>query len=150
VLKRRISASLLLLFAIIDQSGGDGPSKTRVSKAVKPGKTISKPLLSTVPLVVSTWNIPKKAQVAPFAQESKLPPETFIAVPDTSNVEIASASARAGDNRMSGAASPGNANRLRNEHNQFFIVFPRLRMFRGTKLTQTRAAIKHQRTFWTA
>jgi hypothetical protein len=46
----------------------------------------------------------------------------FLAVPDITNVVIASARTRAGDNRMSGATRPQNANRLRNEHKWFFIV----------------------------
>ena len=68
-----------------------------------------------MPLVVSTRNVPEKPQIARNAQESKVLPEMFSAVPDTANVVIVSASTRAGDKRMSGI-SQGNANRLRNEH----------------------------------
>jgi hypothetical protein len=66
-----------------------------VSKTVKPGKLISRPLLSTVPVVVSTWNDPEKSQKAKTAQEPKGPSEVFCAVPDTSNVVTVSAYKRA-------------------------------------------------------
>jgi hypothetical protein len=45
--------------------------------------------------------------------KSKLTPETFFAVPETSNAVIVSANERAGDNRMNGNA--------RNERKQFFM-----------------------------
>jgi hypothetical protein len=59
--------------------------------------------------------MPEKPQVARNAQEPKVLPDVFSAVPNTVNVVIVSARTRAGDKRMSGI-SQGNANRLRNEH----------------------------------
>ena len=96
--------------------------ETSLSKAGKPGKVMSKPLLSSVPLVVSTRNVPEKAQSSFSGQESKVPPEKLLAKPDTPNVVIASARMRADDIRTIRATRPGNTNRLRNEHKRFFIV----------------------------
>lgn len=53
-------------------------------KEAKPGKVMSTAV--RLPLVTSMVSVPENAQVAPLAQEPRIPPESFSAVPETSKV----------------------------------------------------------------
>ena len=85
--------------------------------ADRPGNVMS--MASTVPVVTFTVSVPEKGQVALFAQEPKLPPDVFSALPDTSNTLIVSAFAnRAGNN----ASATRHGNKLKDQRNEFCIV----------------------------
>lgn len=124
VVKLSITPSPLLLPAVIVQSDVEyGPEPNSLLKAERPGKVISTLLLTTVPVVTSTRNVPENAQVVSDAQEFKLSPETFIALPDMSNEVIVSAAAKAGAKSNIATVVLGSTKRLKYEQENLFILF---------------------------
>ena len=83
VVKSRVSAaSPLLLSAPMKKSDVlIGSANCGLVKEVKPGKVMS--MAVRMPLVGSMVSVPENAQVAPLEQEPRLPPESFVAVPET-------------------------------------------------------------------
>jgi len=92
VVKLRVSASPLLLSTPMNQSDVMiGSANCVLVKEAKPGKVMSTAV--RLPLVTSMVSVPENAQVAPLAQEPRIPVESFSAVPETSKVLVVSACA---------------------------------------------------------
>ena len=98
VVKKRVSAShkqggpLLLLSTPRKKSDAPlGSANCVLVKEAKPGKVMSTAV--RLPLVTSMVSVPENAQVAPLAQEPRIPVESFSAVPETSKVLVVSACA---------------------------------------------------------